>query len=119
MPDPQFYSFFADTERWHSHFVDIEARLAHAGQLPQHDNSGITTRYARGFFQNQATRSFIEDDHVPFLQRGVPILHVIPLPFPDEWHTMQDGWDAVDFTTTENLNRLFRVFVAEYLHLTF
>ena len=32
---------------------------------------------------------WIEDDHTPFLHKGVNILHVIPSPFPRVWHTIQ------------------------------
>lgn len=32
--------------------------------------------------------SHIEDDHMPFLKRGVPVLHIIPSPFPDDWHKL-------------------------------
>ena len=30
----------------------------------------------------------VEDDHLPFLHKGVPVLHMIPLPFPRVWHTL-------------------------------
>lgn len=30
----------------------------------------------------------VEDDHLPFLAKGVPIMHLIPLPFPRVWHTL-------------------------------
>ena len=36
----------------------------------------------------------IEDDHIPFLKKDVPILHLIPVPFPQEWHTLADNGDA-------------------------
>ena len=36
----------------------------------------------RKYFKRQYHPSPIEDDHTPFLERGVPILHVIPWPFP-------------------------------------
>jgi glutaminyl-peptide cyclotransferase len=36
----------------------------------------------------------IEDDHLPFLQAGVPSLDVIDLEYP-AWHTAQDTLDAV------------------------
>ena len=35
-----------------------------------------------------AFNSHIDDDHAPFLKRGVPVLHLIPYPFPDVWHTL-------------------------------
>lgn len=31
---------------------------------------------------------WMQDDHVPFLQRGVKILHIIPYPFPKVWHDL-------------------------------
>lgn len=31
----------------------------------------------------------IEDDHIPFLRRGVEILHIIASPFPQVWHTIR------------------------------
>ena len=31
----------------------------------------------------------IADDHVPFLYKGVNVLHVIASPFPSVWHTIQ------------------------------
>ncbi len=30
----------------------------------------------------------IEDDHLPFLRNGVPILHMITNPFPHVWHRL-------------------------------
>jgi len=59
----------------------------------------------------------IADDHIPFLKRGVPILHLIPIPFPAVWHTFEDDASAVNPHVVNNLAILFRSFVAEYLHI--
>ena len=59
----------------------------------------------------------IDDDHRPFLQRGVPILHLIPVPFPDVWHKMSDNVDALDLATCRRWISLMRVFTARYLGL--
>ena len=48
---------------------------------------------------------------------GVPILHVIATPFPDVWHKSGDNANAVHLPTVEKLNKIFRLFVAEYLQL--
>jgi hypothetical protein len=48
---------------------------------------------------------------------GVPILHLIPSPFPDVWHKEGDNYSALDFNTIANLNKIMRIFVAEYLSL--
>ena len=47
----------------------------------------------------------------------MPILHLIPVPFPDEWHTMADNANVVHYPTVEKLNIMLRIFVAEFLEL--
>ena len=77
----------------------------------------------------------IEDDHVPFLTRGVNVLHVIASPFPRVWHTLavsfyspciffcltytptQDDASALDLPTIKRWSLIFRIFTAEYLGL--
>ena len=57
---------------------------------------------------------------------GVPIIHVIPKSFPTMWHnrpcgdsspTCGDNLHNVHLPTVEKLNKIFRLFVAEYLQL--
>ncbi|KAJ8941468.1 hypothetical protein NQ318_015947 [Aromia moschata] len=69
------------------------------------------------YFVKRAFRAHIEDDHIPFLRKNVPVLHLISNPFPDEWHTPGDNRDIVDMNTVENINKILRVFVAEYLNV--
>lgn len=52
-----------------------------------------------------------------YFSKGVPVLHLIPIPFPEVWHTPGDNRDAVDINTVENINKILRIFLAEYLHL--
>uniref|UniRef100_A0A8C4RFS3 glutaminyl-peptide cyclotransferase n=1 Tax=Erpetoichthys calabaricus TaxID=27687 RepID=A0A8C4RFS3_ERPCA len=59
----------------------------------------------------------VEDDHVPFLKKGVPVLHLISTPFPPVWHTMDDTEDRLHAPTVDNLTRIMAVFIAEYLGL--
>lgn len=37
---------------------------------------------------NQVNGGGIDDDHRPFLKRGVSVLHVISTPFPHVWHKL-------------------------------
>lgn len=46
---------------------------------------------------------------------GVPIMHLIPVPFPHVWHTPGDNEAALDYNTIDALNTIIRVFVARYL----
>lgn len=52
-----------------------------------------------------------------FFHLQVPVLHVIPTPFPDVWHTNADNIDAIDFATVTNLNKIFGIFCLEYLRI--
>ena len=65
------------------------------------------------YFSSEALRANIEDDHIPFLQRGVPILHAISWPFPSVWHTLNDNLSALDRPTVKHLQKLFQVFVCK------
>ncbi|VDK55662.1 unnamed protein product [Anisakis simplex] len=59
----------------------------------------------------------VEDDHVPFRRRGVPILHIIPVPFPDVWHQLSDNESALHYPTIDNIVSIMRVFTAKYLNV--
>ena len=52
------------------------------------------------------------------LAADVPVLHLISYPFPSVWHTPADNEDALSYPTVNNINKILRVFVAEYLSLT-
>ena len=56
-------------------------------------------------------------NNIVILSSGVPILHVIATPFPKQWHKSGDNLNTVHFPTVEKLNKIFRLFVAEYLQL--
>ena len=62
-------------------------------------------------------RSGIEDDHVPFMERGVEVLHIIPSPFPSVWHKMSDNGENLDMDTVEDWARLVTAFTAEWMDL--
>lgn len=112
-PDPKFYNYFRNTEKWYSLLSNIEERLGDMSQLRQYSKG----RSQQVYFAKVSIQAGIEDDHIPFMKRGVPILHIIPTPFPSFWHTSADNKQSIDMHTVENLNKIFRVFVAQYLHL--
>ena len=70
--------------------VRAEDRLRAEGLL---DPAGVSEAQAqRSFFVprtgREASMGYVGDDHVPFLRRGVSVLHVIAEPFPRVWHTL-------------------------------
>ncbi|XP_033734098.1 glutaminyl-peptide cyclotransferase-like [Pecten maximus] len=114
--DVTFSSFFPQTEELFEYLVKIEETLTEKKFL---NETGLQRR--RKLFHSSRHGGFmgggIEDDHKPFERRGVPILHLISYPFPRVWHKMSDNAKAIDYAVTENFNRIFRTFVADFLHL--
>ncbi|XP_058134388.1 glutaminyl-peptide cyclotransferase isoform X1 [Dasypus novemcinctus] len=109
-PDPTFFNFFPGSARWFNRLQTIERDLHELGLLKDHS-------WERKYFQDYNQRSMIQDDHIPFLRKGVPVLHLIPTPFPEVWHTMEDSEENLDEATIDNLNKIIQIFVLEYLHL--
>ncbi|KAG0701520.1 hypothetical protein DFH29DRAFT_926400 [Suillus ampliporus] len=118
-PNPTIRSYFIDTAWLFDAMISAEARLKDAGAL---DASETSTNF-RSFFLprtgsgNQYNYGYIGDDHVPFLQKGVNILHIIAYPFPRVWHTLGDDASALDVLTMRRWNMILRVFMSEYLNL--
>lgn len=65
----------------------------------------------------QFSRAFVQDDHIPFMARGVDVLHIIPTPFPPTWHTMNDDGDHLDAATVDDWAKIVTAFAAEWLDL--
>lgn len=107
---PSFYSYFPDTEAYYARMMAIERELNSAGLM-------LASGKATGYFKNRRSFGLIDDDHIPFMRRGVRILHLITSPFPAVWHTMSDNESALHHPTIRNLIAIFKTFVAEYLHL--
>jgi len=106
--DMSFMKLESSTGDWYDRLVAIERNLRRSTRSV----SGKT------IFKDAARiPSGIEDDHIPFKRRGVPILHLISVPFPKAWHKMGDNASSLDFRRIGDLNKILRVFVAEYLHL--
>jgi len=106
--DMSFMKLESSTSDWYDRLVTIERNLRRSTR----SLSGNT------IFKDAARiPSGIEDDHIPFKRRGVPILHLISVPFPKAWHKMGDNASSLDFRRISDLNKILRVFVAEYLHL--
>ncbi|EFN88893.1 glutaminyl-peptide cyclotransferase [Harpegnathos saltator] len=112
-PDPAFYSYFENTKKWYSLLINIEEKLADLRKLESYSYGKREQKY----FQPYSFDSHIEDDHIPFMRRNVPILHIIPSPFPSFWHKEGDNRGNIDLKTTENINKILRTFVAAYLHV--
>lgn len=94
--DTKLYSFFPDTFRYFVQLSQIEQALRTERRLMTNKTIFIHEYALKGKIGAQYTMG---DDHVPFAQRNVPIIHLIPYPFPSVWHQIQDNADALDPAT--------------------
>lgn len=99
--------------------ADLEHRLRrlglfYTGQQPEISIDNFLPEARKDRFGWSAG---IQDDHVPFMQRGVDVLHLIPSPFPWVWHTMYDIGENLDMDTVNDWATLVAAFVAEWLEL--
>jgi len=135
--NPLIRSYFLDTAWLFDAMVSAEKRIGDSGAFSYGDDQSMAPGSWRSWFVPRETNGmnfgFIGDDHVPFLHRGVSILHVIAMPFPHVWHTLkvggslvslkaaadmfQDDASALDLPTLRRWNILLRVFMSEYLNL--
>ncbi|KAI9240988.1 MAG: hypothetical protein BYD32DRAFT_433451 [Podila humilis] len=134
---PQVPSYFSTTQWAHRHTMSIEQRLWEAGlhgvqalaKIRQggdadadadEDNMDALeeeNHVVEGFLSGNHPWGGVEDDHIPFLNRGVPVFHVIPVPFPHVWHTLEDDATAISKEVVSGWANIFRAFTVEYLSL--
>ncbi|KAI5310371.1 hypothetical protein KEM55_007814 [Ascosphaera atra] len=114
--NPQIPNYFPTTEWAYDHFGILESRLRDLGQFK---SAGKKKSAKRQWFPNPSNfaHGFVEDDHIPFMERGVDVLHVIPTPFPSVWHTLDDDGEHLDMPTVEDWSTLVTAFMAEWMEL--
>ncbi|KAI9459958.1 hypothetical protein HD554DRAFT_1599258 [Boletus coccyginus] len=118
-PNPVIRSYFTDTAWLFDSLASAERRLHESGVLMGSEDAAGFQSFFLPRRYGESTNGSVGDDHLPFLQKGVNILHVIPLPFPSVWHTLRDDATAldIDISTMRRWNLVLRVFLSEYLGL--
>ncbi|KXS21099.1 hypothetical protein M427DRAFT_130676 [Gonapodya prolifera JEL478] len=118
-PNPHIHNYFDATAAAYGRMQDAQRRVeAKARSLAA--ARGMSYAAVPQFFVDDASAVAnygVADDHVPFLTRGVPILHLIPVPFPSVWHTERDNANALDTLTMDGWSRVMRVWAAEEIGL--
>ena len=115
-PQARVHNFFPQTTPLYDGMRRAEARLR-ARNINTVDDAHLPMLISEAPAGNGGPNSGIQDDHIPFLQRGVPIVHLIPVPFPSVWHTAADDASALDPAVVADWARILSVFVGEYLLL--
>ncbi|KAF9653275.1 hypothetical protein BDM02DRAFT_3087680 [Thelephora ganbajun] len=115
---PLIQSSFPETGWLFDEMLGAETKLGKRGHLT---GPALAVDRYYSFFKKRSGHEtafgYIGDDHVPFLSRGVSVLHVISNPFPRVWHKLSDDATALDSSTMRQWNLIMRVFLAGYLNL--
>ncbi|KAI0188698.1 peptidase family M28 [Astrocystis sublimbata] len=113
--NPTIKSPFLPTHWAYRAMADIEQRMRRLNLLESTPDGAFLpdAEKAVGNFN----KGMVEDDHIPFMRRGVPILHIIATPFPDVWHTMADDGEHLDLPTVRDWARITTAFALEWLDL--
>ncbi|KDR73552.1 hypothetical protein GALMADRAFT_71864 [Galerina marginata CBS 339.88] len=119
--NPSLRSYFIDTAWLFDSMVSVERRLGDSGAFVYGKETNMAAGQWRSWFRSRTVNNvnfgYVGDDHIPFLQKGISILHLISEPFPRVWHTLADDASALDAPTLRRWNLILRVFMSEYLHL--
>ncbi|XP_751998.2 glutaminyl-peptide cyclotransferase family protein [Aspergillus fumigatus Af293] len=121
---PYIQSYFATTHWAYQKLAALEKRLRDLKLFKSSSGDASERPWFADGAKNEhqlTTAGSIQDDHIPFLARGVEILHVIdasPMTgFPSVWHSMDDDGEHLDLDTVEDWSLLFTAFAAEWMEL--
>ncbi len=130
---PTVPSYFRTTHWAYKAMADIEERLRslqvfksspnHPAKRREADQKQRQARKEPKFLVDADKKDdkfrgwMMQDDHIPFMARGVEVLHLIPSPFPRVWHTIEDDGEHLDLDTTEDWAMLVTAFAAEWMDL--
>lgn len=129
---PRVPSFYETTHWAYQHMATLEKRLRTLSLFASAKDQG-----SKRSAQNQSARrsqhepmflhdsdrkegagpGMVLDDHVPFMARGVEVLHIIPLPFPRVWHQIEDDGEHLDLDICADWAVLVTAFVGEWMEL--
>ncbi|KAE8414123.1 hypothetical protein BDV36DRAFT_266359 [Aspergillus pseudocaelatus] len=123
---PTIQSYFSSTHWAYKKLAQLEKRFRDLKQF----KSSVDASHPAWFIDMSksehdiTTFLGIQDDHLPFLERGVEILHVIDAHpakgFPVVWHNekgVPDDGEHLDLATVEDWSLLITAFAAEWMEL--
>ncbi|KAL4867381.1 hypothetical protein BDV12DRAFT_122100 [Aspergillus spectabilis] len=117
--NPTIQSFYPTTHWAYQKLANVERRLR---DLKVFKSAGKSWFPDSSKNEHQIARyNPVEDDHVPFLRRGVEVMHIVDFSphggFPDVWHKPEDDGEHLDIDTVEDWSLLVAGFAAEWMEL--
>ncbi|KAJ2787593.1 hypothetical protein GGI15_000616 [Coemansia interrupta] len=102
-PENSFIALELPTADLFMKLGELEQRLLSAGHISR---AYMNTKVPPGV-------SRVDDDHRPFVEREVPVMHLISVPFPKVWHTLDDNASALDPRVIADMSIILRSFFDE------
>lgn len=116
--DPTIPTYFKTTHWAYQNMARLESRLRDLGQFKSAQRKTWLDESDKDPHTTSAFPSYVmQDDHIPFMARGVEVLHLIPNQFPHVWHRIEDDGEHLDGPTVEDWAMLTTAFAAEWLEL--
>ena len=116
--DPNIPTYFKTTHWAYLNLAGLESRLRRLDQFKSAPGKIWLSDSTKDPHTHSAFPSYVmQDDHIPFMARGVEVLHLIPIQFPPVWHRMEDDGEHLDGPTVEDWAMLTTAFAAEWLDL--
>ena len=113
--DPSIPSYYKTTHWAYQKMAAVEQRLRKSGKLRTRANTWFPEMDKKS--TDIWIGGAIGDDHVPFIERGVDVLHIIPARFPHVWHKITDDGEHLDMQTCEDWAVVTTAFAAEWMDL--
>jgi hypothetical protein len=110
--NPMIPSYFLTTHWAYKNMAILEDRLRKTNLLETLPISAFLS-------ETKETTSQVEmaDDHIPFMDRGVPFLHIVPSPLPQNQHTTNDNGANLDLPTVRDWAKIVTGFALEWLDM--
>jgi glutaminyl-peptide cyclotransferase len=108
---------YSPTTHWvYKRIAAIEGHMRKLGLLETKPKSAFLPETEQSAAQFRS-KKVINDDHVPFMERGVPVLRLAPEKVSKVWHTMDDNGEHLDISTVRDWARIVTAFVYEWLDM--
>jgi glutaminyl-peptide cyclotransferase len=116
--NPIIPTYFKTTHWAYQNMAALESRLRKLGQFKTGQDKTWLPEAGKDPHTTYAFPSYMmQDDHIPFMARGVEVLHLIPSNFPAVWHRIEDDGEHLHGPTVEDWAMLTTAFVAEWFEL--
>lgn len=116
-PNPTIPSYFLTTHWAYKKMANMEKRLRDLNLLEAKARKPFLPDGDKKSDDSRGWKFGMQDDHIPFMHRGVDILHMITNPFPDVWHKLEDDGEHLHMPTTRDWAKIVTAFTAEWMEL--